>query len=60
MKLRICRKEMFYHTNQVVHFNSAINSQYKRWKKNSFFIFLSEKKNGNFSEVQAKNKNLTL
>ena len=63
MNLRICRKEMFYHTNQAAHFNSAINNQYKRWKKNSFFYLFvgrnEKRKLGNISEAQAKNKNLT-
>ena len=63
MNLRICRKEMFYHTNQAAHFKSAINNQYKRWKKNrSFYLFVGrneKKKLRNISEAQAKNKNLT-
>ena len=63
MNLRICRKEMFYHTNQAAHFNSAINNQYKRWKKNSFFYLfvgrIEKRKLGNISEAQAKNENLT-
>ena len=63
MNLRICRKEMFYHTNRAAHFNSAINNQYKHWKKNSFFYLFvgrnEKKKLRNISEAQAKNKNLT-
>ena len=62
MNLRIRRKEMFSHTNQAAHFNSAINNQYKRWKKNSFFyLFVGRNENKKFgiiSEAQAKNKNL--
>ena len=54
---------MFYHTNQAAHFNSAINNQYKCWKKNSFFYLFvgrNEKREpGNISEAQAKNNNLT-
>ena len=54
---------MFYHTNQAAHFNSAINNQYTRWKKNSFFYLFvgrnEKRKLGNMSEAQAKNKNLT-
>ena len=63
MNLRICRKEMFYHTNRAAHFNSAIKNKYKRWKKNSFFYLFvgrnEKRKLGNISEAQAKNKNLT-
>ena len=53
---------MFYHTNRAAHFNSAINNQYKRWKKNSFFHHFvgrnEKRKLVNISEAQA-NKNLT-
>ena len=48
---------MFYHTNRAAYFNSAINNHYKSWKKN--FVGRNEKKLGNTSEAQAKNKNLT-
>ena len=63
MNLKICRKEIFYHTNRVAHFNSAKNNRYKSWKRNSFFyLFLGrneKRKLGNIIEAQAKNKNLT-
>ena len=57
---------MFYHTNRAAHFKSAKNNQYKRWKKNIYFLYnfyLFVKRNekrklGNISEAQAKNKNL--
>ena len=63
ISLRIWRKEIFYHTNWAAHFNSAINNQDKRWKKNSFFYLFvgrnEKRKLWNISEAQAKNKNLT-
>ena len=62
MNLRKCRKEMFYHTNRAARFNSAINNQYKRWKKKTFCLFVGrneKRKLRNISEAQAKNKNLT-
>ena len=33
---------MFYHTDRVIHFNSAKNNQCKRWKIIAFSIFLSD------------------
>ena len=45
---------MSYHSNQAAYFNLALNHQYKRRGKNSFFIVLSEEMRKENLEILVK------